>query len=282
VEKRAESATAALQRVEQGGRAKEDLFTMYALEAWHVGSSLPGCFDEDASGQGDVSRRKSSSNAIAFVGNDVEGIRAASLIELIEQEASSQDGLEVLGPALSSLDQIVALVQEAKARKQVYNRIWRLLLSHGQRRSSPWDLPMESSSTWAECLRLLLRGLTDVWSEIRKSCAKHAASFCCVLSWPAVEMMWKTQLTLLDSTSSSHWREQDGALAAIRAFLAQFEKDKGVDSTRASLSSSSFFRLGPYHRFERLPGIIKAANAPVLALTQHPQHHVREKAVEVS
>uniref|UniRef100_K3WAS2 Uncharacterized protein n=1 Tax=Globisporangium ultimum (strain ATCC 200006 / CBS 805.95 / DAOM BR144) TaxID=431595 RepID=K3WAS2_GLOUD len=162
------------------------------------------------------------------------------------------------------------------------------------------------------CTQIMLLGVTDVWSAIRKECAQKAVSL--VFMLPAMEAIDTFIERLLhvavgseyvrtqDTTRLTQWRERDGALYTLSLILKSIEIDESsrnlgrtndlsaILATRVASDIKGFcgpestttFQFGARHtNVARLPRSLAQTLKPVLyQCLRHDQLSVRENAAQ--
>lgn len=133
---------------------------------------------------------------------------------------------------------------------------------------------------------LLLGGITDVWSAIRKESAKAATK--AVAIFPTSEIFDRfinrllSILTDLQPTDSQErisrvWTEQEGALITIAQLLHFIVKDKPHQRSKPTVT----YLVGQQLQLPRLPQVIAVSLKPAAyRLLQHDQLAVRQGAAD--
>ncbi|TMW60118.1 hypothetical protein Poli38472_000160 [Pythium oligandrum] len=155
-------------------------------------------------------------------------------------------------------------------------------------------------STVSASMDVLLLGLTDVWSAIRKDFARRVRAI--LLRCPTVEAIdqFLDKLVKILSSDGSPWKAQEGALMAINSILQVITTEKSglskptkenttelpvqklIKGTLVALSVSespqTIFHLGEHHRhLAQLPRTLVTKLKPALYGTlKHDQVSVRE------
>ncbi|GMF44733.1 unnamed protein product [Phytophthora fragariaefolia] len=160
-----------------------------------------------------------------------------------------------------------------------------------------------------EAVRLLLLGVTDLWSAIRKDCTKAAATIAFKFSSERhIELFIDGLLCVAigarsissDKSQVTAWTEREGALLALSIILHSIEADstnrpyadeikikvfhvkddiKGFLGASASLAVK--YRLGQRHTLTQLPKCMVQTMKPVMyQCLRHDQLSVRQLAAE--
>lgn len=176
---------------------------------------------------------------------------------------------------------------------------------------------LEGSSSFAlfqSCTDVLLLGVTDVWSAIRRDCARRAAAF--ALEMPSIEAVdWfcdrllrvaaGTERISHDKLEQACWGERDGALLTLSLLLkairvekrapdaqelSSAKTDSSADSSVASDIRGGFasadtgvmFRFGSRNaRVARLPrALVQTLKSVLYQCLRHDQVSVRTNAAQ--
>lgn len=143
--------------------------------------------------------------------------------------------------ALHQLVHVLSLLQEPCLRQEAlrfsFTVIQRIISNTSPPvRSTKLSSPREASTQlYEKCLELMLLGVTDVWSAIRKESARQTATL--VLQFPSMDAIdGFIERLLRIAVGSEHvrqetliqtrWGEQDGALYALSLFLSSIRVEK--------------------------------------------------------
>lgn len=222
--------------------------------------------------------------------------------------------------ALLALRRLTSRPQEPSERRAVLNFSFQVVQRVLEKQSPPLKRGAEVVTTsWnslvvQSCMEVMLLGVTDVWSAVRKECARQAASLVLILpSLDAIDSFVDRLLRVAAGTErigqeKSHqtlWSEQDGALYTLSLILGSVRVERRVlvgqlTGTAATAStpsrvtsdikggfagatnSSIRFRFGErYTSVSRLPRSLLQSLKPVLyQCLRHEQLSVRENAAQ--
>lgn len=150
------------------------------------------------------------------------------------------------------------LSSSASIKAQSQEVVWPL------KSTDPSDPPVKAASRSLdeECVRLVLLGVTDVWSAIRKDCAVRVPAIAFQLtSIERLESLINQLLQIalgsnrtLRSQPSGGWKEQEGALLSLSWVVRSISTEIRHRSSQSSPSSSSVTDVirGSFHRDETM------------------------------
>ncbi|KAL4140399.1 hypothetical protein PRNP1_014683 [Phytophthora ramorum] len=209
--------------------------------------------------------------------------------------------------AISSLNKVVKRIQDPRARQRFLTFAFQILRQASQSKaaragsSPPFDVKF-----FDEAVRLLLLGVTDLWSAIRKDCAKNAAAI--AFEFPSLNHIEQFMDSLLgvavgsrsvsaDKTQVTAWTEREGALLALSDLLCSIKMDstspqpenpktsqvkediKGILGVRQSPAVRYRLGLNERHTFTQLPRcLVQTLKPAIYQCLRHDQLTVRQLA----
>ncbi|KAL4163626.1 hypothetical protein KRP22_005054 [Phytophthora ramorum] len=209
--------------------------------------------------------------------------------------------------AISSLNKVVKRIQDPRARQRFLTFAFQILRQASQSKaaragsSPPFDVKF-----FDEAVRLLLLGVTDLWSAIRKDCAKNAAAI--AFEFPSLNHIEQFMDSLLgvavgsrsvsaDKTQVTAWTEREGALLALSDLLRSIKMDstspqpenpkisqvkediKGILGVRQSPAVRYRLGLNERHTFTQLPRcLVQTLKPAIYQCLRHDQLTVRQLA----
>ncbi|KAL4168733.1 hypothetical protein KRP22_012129 [Phytophthora ramorum] len=209
--------------------------------------------------------------------------------------------------AISSLNKVVKRIQDPRARQRFLTFAFQILRQASQSKaaragsSPPFDVKF-----FDEAVRLLLLGVTDLWSAIRKDCAKNAAAI--AFEFPSLNHIEQFMDSLLgvavgsrsvsaDKTQVTAWTEREGALLALSDLLRSIKMDstspqpenpktsqvkediKSILGVRQSPAVRYRLGLNERHTFTQLPRcLVQTLKPAIYQCLRHDQLTVRQLA----
>ena len=136
-------------------------------------------------------------------------------------------------------------------------------------------------------LYVLFSGLTDVWSAIRKHCAKKLSGICSLMMSKQREQLFDLFFVAANVPFEEQpWQITDGAVLGMSAIISAFTIHLPLDSVQTSLSNSEeitvTLKIGNELFFD-LPSFISKGNLLrnlLFHLLAHPQVSIREIVAE--
>ncbi|KAE9127134.1 hypothetical protein PF005_g5672 [Phytophthora fragariae] len=136
---------------------------------------------------------------------------------------------------ISTLSRVVKRQQDPRARQRFLTFAFQILQASAQRKPTTSEqISEQDDKFYDDVVRLLLLGVTDLWSAIRKDCAKTSAAI--VLGFSSrshIEQFIDSLLCVAigsrsvsaDKSQVTAWTEREGALLALSALLRSIKMD---------------------------------------------------------
>ncbi|RLN76169.1 hypothetical protein BBJ28_00002166 [Nothophytophthora sp. Chile5] len=210
--------------------------------------------------------------------------------------------------AISTLTRMVKRLQDPRVRQRFLGFTFEVLRQSVTSRASETQSTAFDAKFFEECSRLLLLGTTDVWSAIRKDCAKAVAAL--VLEFPSLDLIEAFLDNLLrvsigslsvstDKRQVTAWTEREGALSTLSLLLRTIEvvstpmkpslrsasdETSVLDDIKGAFNSpqpqSTIYRFGQ-HTTLRFPMCLTQTLKPVMyQCLHHDQISVRQLAAQ--
>ncbi|RLN93611.1 hypothetical protein BBJ28_00022087 [Nothophytophthora sp. Chile5] len=210
--------------------------------------------------------------------------------------------------AISTLTRVVKRLQDPRVRQRFLGFTFGVLRQSVTSRASEAQTTAFDAKFFEECSRLLMLGATDVWSAIRKDCAKAAAAL--VLEFPSFDLIEAFLDNLLrvsigslsvstDKRQVTAWTEREGALSTLSLLLRVIEvvstparpplrsksdKMSVLDDIKGAFNSSqprsTIYRFGR-HSMLQFPMCLTQTLKPVMyQCLRHDQLSVRQLAAQ--
>ncbi|KAF4045078.1 hypothetical protein GN244_ATG02460 [Phytophthora infestans] len=208
--------------------------------------------------------------------------------------------------SISTLSRVVKRLQDPQTRQRFLSFAFQILRLSLQPKTSETE-----TKVFDEAVRLLLLGVTDLWSAIRKDCAKMAALIAYEFSSLShIEQFMDSLLCVAigsrsvstDKSQVTAWTEREGALLALSALLRSIEMDSTSQplAVNADVRTSQVkddikgmlgirqlpvvkYRLGANgrHTFTQLPRCLVQTLKPVMyQCLRHDQLSVRQLSAQ--
>ncbi|EGZ26854.1 hypothetical protein PHYSODRAFT_383127, partial [Phytophthora sojae] len=213
--------------------------------------------------------------------------------------------------ARSTLGRVVKRLQDPRVRQRFITFAFQILQASTQRcaKTSGHISGDQDAKFYDEAVHLLLLGVTDLWSVIRKDCAKTAAAIAFNFSSRGhIEQFIDSLLCVAigsrsvsaDKSQVTAWTEREGALLALSVLLRSIQMestgDKSVgegdlkvsqvkDDIKGILGARHVaaveYRLGSNHTLTQLPRcLVQTLKPAIYQCLRHDQLSVRQLAAQ--
>jgi hypothetical protein len=197
--------------------------------------------------------------------------------ETLEQLLVALKKLPLSSQALQALSRAAPTSQKPVVRQRAYLHVFEWI----KRQGSDGNLQAIDEAL-PTIQKIIVMGLTDVWSATRKACAEKLCGFAAMLSVSQIESLFQCILDAYARTdkqkaedNKDKWKQKEGCLLGLNSIIKQFSWTSNHDAGEESmirLRSAIFPTLPPFIT-RRLKGMLFEALA-------HSQVSVRETAVK--
>eukprot|EP01137_Pigoraptor_chileana_P033797 Opistho-2@25290 len=180
-------------------------------------------------------------------------------------------------------------ITEVAAKPVVRNQTYVHLMEWFRQCGQSEDLRVAMSANAAVVERLVVQGLTDVWSAIRSGCMSRVGGVLDVMDLTQLERFYSALVAICMGPGST-WQAKEGALMGITAVVRKFAWTtwEGTAAQPSAANADAAPTQGPKYllKFGRLhldglpPFISNRIRGVVYSLLAHPQLSIREHATK--
>ena len=162
---------------------------------------------------------------------------------------------------------IRAATPQPTVRRQLLSRVFEWLKRSAAADDAPWETPV-----WSGVMAVVLLGLTDVWSAIRKLSASRVFSLAGQTTPAQTRELYDALCSIATpDAATDSWRSLEGALLGMRAVIKRFRSVSSAVSPAEGASATVPFP----------DDLIANTRGVVFGLLSHAQLSVREASCRV-